>query len=427
MKTFKLISLLFLVILSTSLHAQIKIQVQCDKSDWNYLLGEKVQFSYQISDNGKPIKASNIKYQIGEEKLTPSNSGTLNETSGKLSAEGMSKAGFLRCIITADVDGKSFKGLATAAFEAEKIQPTIPYPSDFNDFWKNNIQKAREIPLDIKMDLIAEKSTNKVNVYHISFQNDHIGSRMYGVLVVPKKAGKFPAILNVPGAGTRPYAGDFGFVEEEIITLQIGIHGIPVNLPANLYTEMAAGPLSGYPFIHMHNKDQYYYKRVYLGCVKAIDFIFALEQFDGKNVAVSGGSQGGALAIVTAALDDRIVTLRSLYPALSDVTGYLATRAGGWPHIFDSYNGPHFNKPENRETMSYYDVVNFARNIKVPGLYSWGYNDETCPGTSMYAAYNVIQAPKELKIYKETGHFTVPAQGEDYKTWMLEKLKQPNN
>ncbi len=423
MKTLKLLSVTLFLLLGTILQAQVKIEVKCDQEDWNYQVGEKVQFTYQITDQGKPVKATNIKYQIGEEKLSPSKTGSLTEQSGKLMSEGMSKPGFLRCIVTADVEGKAFKGLATAAFEADKIQPTIAYPNDFNEFWKNNIQKAREVPLDVKMDLIAEKSTEKSKVYHISFQNDRVGSRMYGILVVPNKTGKFPALLNVPGAGIRPYAGDFNFVDEDIITLQIGIHGIPVNMPANLYTEMAAGPLASYPFIHMQNKDQYYYKRVYLGCVKAIDFIFGLEQFDGKNVAVSGGSQGGALAIVTAGLDDRIVTLRSVYPALSDVTGYLNNRAGGWPHMFDVNNGKHLSKTENIETMSYYDVVNFARQIKVPGLYSWGYNDETCPGTSMFAAYNVITAPKELKIYKETGHFTVPQQGQDHKEWFKQRLK----
>jgi cephalosporin-C deacetylase-like acetyl esterase len=52
--------------------------------------------------------------------------------------------------------------------------------------------------------------------------------------------------------------------------------------------------------------------------------------------------------------------------------------------------------PEKIETSKYYDVVNFARRLRVPGLYSWGYNDATCPPTSMYSAYNVITAPKTL-------------------------------
>jgi len=75
-------------------------------------------------------------------------------------------------------------------------------------------------------------------------------------------------------------------------------------------------------------------------------------------------------------------------------------------------------------TCRYYDVVNFTKQLKVPGFYSWGFNDDVCPPTSMYAAYNSISSPKELVIYKETGHATVPEQRENMTRWLLSKLKQ---
>lgn len=60
------------------------------------------------------------------------------------------------------------------------------------------------------------------------------------------------------------------------------------------------------------------------------------------------------------------------------------------------------NKPEKVETSKYFDVVNFVRFIKVLGWYSWGYNDNVCPLTSMHAAYNVINAQKELHLFQKT-------------------------
>ena len=74
-------------------------------------------------------------------------------------------------------------------------------------------------------------------------------------------------------------------------------------------------------------------------------------------------------------------------------------------------------------TVTEDDVVNFARLLKVPGMYSWGFNDETCPPTSMYAAYNVISATKELFIAQETGHWTYPEQTEKLNSWLVTKLK----
>jgi cephalosporin-C deacetylase-like acetyl esterase len=140
-------------------------------------------------------------------------------------------------------------------------------------------------------------------------------------------------------------------------------------------------------------------------------------------LAVTGGSQGGALSIVTAALDKRVKNLGAFYPALSDVTGYLSGRAGGWPHYFDKGNMAYNNTKEKLKTLGYYDVVNFAKRVKVPGFYSWGYNDETCPPTSMYAVYNSITAPKELFLALETGHWTYPEQNEKMTNWLLGKLK----
>ena len=74
------------------------------------------------------------------------------------------------------------------------------------------------------------------------------------------------------------------------------------------------------------------------------------------------------------------------------------------------------------ETLAYYDVVNFARVLNTPGFYTWGFNDETCPPTSFYSAYNEIKAPKEVFIVPETGHWTYPEQGKKIEDWLFEKL-----
>jgi len=139
-------------------------------------------------------------------------------------------------------------------------------------------------------------------------------------------------------------------------------------------------------------------------------------------LAVWGGSQGGALSIVTTALDNRVKYLVSLYPALCDLTGYLHGRAGGWPHMFNESNAPFMAKDDKIKVSAYYDVVNFAKSVKVPGFYTWGYNDETCPPTSFYSAYNQIKAPKELFLMQETGHWTFPEQQTKIQEWLLKQL-----
>jgi cephalosporin-C deacetylase-like acetyl esterase len=228
----------------------------------------------------------------------------------------------------------------------------------------------------------------------------------------------------VPGAGIRPYNPDIELAEKGVIVFTVGIHGIPVNMDPSVYRDLEAGALKGYFHFNNDSRDRYYYRRVYAGCVRAIDYIFSLSEFDGRSLGVSGNSQGGALSIVTAALDARVKCLASVHPALCDLTGYLQGRAGGWPHVLWDGNSAWYRKePAVVETLSYYDVVNFAKRVRVPGFYTWGFNDETCPPTSMYAAYNVVRAPKETALFTETGHWAYPEQRAAMNDWLLGKLR----
>ena len=420
----------FLWISILSLHAQpvrrnIEVIVAPDRDDWTYKTGDKVQFTISVFQNGNLVKNAPIRYEIGLEKLDPTIKEAKTATNGKITVDAgtLKTPGFLRCVAYANVDGGEYKGLATAGFDPLKIQPTVTNPTDFDTFWSAAKKDLAAVPMDAKMTLIPDRCTEKVNVYQVNIQNFRPGSRLYGILSVPKKEGKYPALLLVPGAGVRPYYGAVAMAEKEMITLEIGIHGIPVIMDPSVYTDLGQGILSAYYNYNLDDRDRFFYKRVYLGCVRANDFLTSLPQYDGVNLAVTGGSQGGALSIITAGLDSRVKWLGAFYPALSDVTGYLHGRAGGWPHYFDKGSVAFNNTKEKLATLGYYDVVNFARRVKVPGYYMWGYNDETCPPTSMYASYNVLTAPKELKLYLDTGHWTYANERDEMNAWLVSKLK----
>ncbi len=430
MKNSKVILFLFLLGISKHILAQpverlVKVIVAADHSDWTYKKGEKVKFTLSVFKNGNLVKDAKVRYEIGLEKQTPIKKETLTLATGTqmIDAGTLQVPGFLRCVAIAEVDNKEYRNLSTAGFDPLQITPTIENPTDFDDFWNNALVDLAKVPMDAKMTLIPERCTEKVNVYQVNLQNYKIGTRLYGILCVPKKEGKYPALLQVPGAGVRAYTGDIANAEKGIITFQIGIHGIPVTMDPSVYLDLGSGILKEYFNHNLDDRDRFFYKRVYIGCVRANDFLTSLPQFDGVNLAVTGGSQGGALSIVTAALDKRVKNLGAFYPALSDVTGYLSERAGGWPHYFDKANMAYNNTKEKLKTLGYYDVVNFAKRLKVPGFYSWGFNDETCPPTSMYAVYNSITAPKELFLALETGHWTYPEQNEKMTNWLLGKLK----
>lgn len=396
----------------------IQVLVSPDKPDWTYEPDEEATFTVQVLKHQVPLTDMEISYAVGPEKMPPTDQGKLKLKNGSAIIKGkLAEPGFLRCEAKVTIDGNTYRGIATAGYAPLQIQPTQTLPDDFQEFWNAAKANAAKVPMDAKLTLLPERCTETVDVFQVNIQNAMVGNRLYGILARPKKEGEYPAVLSVPGAGVRPYAGIIDLAEKGIITLQIGIHGIPVTNEAGLYEDLRNGALRGYPFFNLDNRDSYYYNKVYLGCVRAIDFLHSLSDFDKNNLLVWGGSQGGALAIITASLDERVKGLVSIYPALSDLTGYLHNRAGGWPHMFRDGG-----TDEKIGVSRYYDVVNFARYINVPGFYTWGYNDDTCPPTSYYAAYNMIDAPKELYLVQETGHWTYPEQREKIETWILKLL-----
>ena len=246
---------------------------------------------------------------------------------------------------------------------------------------------------------------------------------MYGYLSYPRKQGSYPVVLVPPGAGSKKIFPSDYYPKQGMIYLKIEIHDLNQLLDDAAY-QQARERCEGYMHHGLSDRASYYYKDVYVGCARAVDFLCSLPQWDGKNVIVTGGSQGGALTIITAALNERVTLCAPFYPALSDLLGFLHGRAGGWPKFFSPhYAGGKADVTEGETTLPYYDVVNFARVLSVPTFMSWGYSDDTCSPTSVWAVWNVIKAPKESDITPTSGHWRFPSSQTRCLEWMKKHLR----
>ena len=404
----------------------IKVTVTPNHADWCYNCGEKPVFEVSVTDcSNAPIKDAKIYYEISEDFLSPLEKGDLVLKKGthKLSGHTMTKPGFLRCRVWATVDGKKYDECATAAFEKEKIVPKTVMPDDFDAFWQKEIAKNAKIDMLPQLDLVPEKCTPKVTVYSASFQSFQKGSRIYGTLCVPANYdGKCPAILIVPGAGCRSRAGYYTEAEKGFVTFEIGIHGIPtVMKDERIYETLKNGSLLNYHSANVDDKDNYYYKRVFVGCARAIDFLASLDFVDGNRIGVMGGSQGGALTITTAYLNPKVKCGAAFYPAMCDLTGYLYDQGNAWPYLFKNKA---LATKERLETVKYYDVVNFARGVEQPMWVSYGYNDLVVCPTSIQGAINSMPKKPVLMIVPQSRHWTYPEQDSARSNWMMDKLKK---
>ena len=250
----------------------VNVVVSPDRPDWKYKVGDEAVFTVQVLEAANPVKGVTVDYEVGPEFFPTVKKEGVVLKDGKMTLKAkMTEPGFARCRVVAKKDGYTYEGLATVAFSEDQIRPTSPEPADFDAFWTDALAQARKTPLDPIVTLLPERCTPTQNVYQVSFQNERPGSRIYGILMMPKKEGKYPAVLWVPGAGVR---GRQGFnLGDSIITLQIGIHGVPVDMPDGVYRDLGSAALSGYWRYSMNDRDEHYYKRVYTGCVRAVDFL----------------------------------------------------------------------------------------------------------------------------------------------------------
>jgi cephalosporin-C deacetylase len=421
----KLVAFLFVSVFTYQVMGQIRgynirVTVTPDHKDWTYSVGQKVTFTVNVLKSGTLLDNAKVDYEMGPEMYPEIKKKDVVLKDGTMTTSStMKKAGFLRLKVIAHVDGKDYDGMCTAAFSPEKIQPVATCPKDFDEFWSNALKEARYTSLEPTRELLPERCTKDVNVYQVSFQNIRWGSRTYGILCVPVKPGKYPALLHVPGAGIRPYAGDVWTASKGAITLEIGIHGIPVTMSQDYYDKLAAGALNCYWNFNRNNRDEFYYKRVFVGAIRAIDYICSLPEWNGAELGVTGSSQGGMLSLVCAALDKRVTFYGAVHAAMCDHTASLEGIACGWPHYFYGQKNP---DPKEVETSRYYDGINFARRITVPGWFSFGYNDDVVPPTTAYATYNVVTAKKEIHPYPETRHFWYQEQYDEWNAWLWSQM-----
>ena len=429
--TLKLVVLLCAIICSVSAHAE-NYPYRSDylwttvpnHADWLYKTGEKAKVEVNLCRYGIPQNVE-VSYEIGQDMLPATSSGKVTLKNGRATIDmgTMKKPGFLDLRLKAVIDGKTFEHHVKVGFSPEQLKPYTKNPADFDAFWKANLEEARKTPVSVSCEPAPEYSTDKVEASLVKIRTDRRHS-VYAYLLKPKKQGRYPVVLTPPGAGIKTIKNvSTDYAEQGMIRLMMEIHGISPKLTDDQFKDIsnAFSGENGYLENGLDNRDNYYMKHVYVACVRALDYLCSLPEWDGKNVFVQGGSQGGALSLITAGLDPRVTACVANHPALSDMAGYAEKgRTGGYPH-FNREN--QMLTPEKINTLQYYDVVNFARRISCPVYLTWGYNDNVCPPTTSYIVWNLITAPKESLITPINEHWTTNNTNYSQILWLKNQIR----
>lgn len=401
-----------------------------DHADWLYQTGENAKVEVSFCKYGIP-RDGELKYSIGNDMLQPDKHGSVKLKNGRAVINmGTKKTpGFRDMKLSVSLDGKTYEHHIKVGFSVDKINPYTQEPQDFRSFWQKNVEELKQVPMSYTKELYKDYCTDKIDCYLVKLQIDKMGHSMYGFLFYPKNAqpGKHPVVLCPPGAGFKtikdPMRNKY-YAENGFVRFEVEIHGLDPRISSETFGEISRAfndRNGGYLANGLENKDIYYMKHVYVGLVRCIDFLTSLPEWDGKNVAVQGGSQGGALAIIAAGLDSRVTQCVANHPALSDMAGYAAKGGtGGYPHF--CRQPQILSNKDCLNTLAYFDVVNFARYVKAPTYLTWGYNDVTCPPTTSYAVWNTLKCTKESLLTPINEHWTTTETNRGQMEWIKAHL-----
>lgn len=401
-----------------------------DHADWLYQTGENAKVEVSFCKYGIP-RDGELKYSIGNDMLQPDKHGSVKLKNGRAVINmGTKKTpGFRDMKLSVSLDGKTYEHHIKVGFSVDKIKPYTQEPQDFRSFWQKNVEELKQVPMSYTKELYKDYCTDKIDCYLVKLQIDKMGHSMYGFLFYPKNAqpGKHPVVLCPPGAGIKtikdPMRNKY-YAENGFVRFEVEIHGLDPRISSETFGEISRAfndRNGGYLANGLENKDIYYMKHVYVGLVRCIDFLTSLPEWDGKNVAVQGGSQGGALAIIAAGLDNRVTQCVANHPALSDMAGYAAKGGtGGYPHF--CRQPQILSNTDCLNTLAYFDVVNFARYVKAPTYLTWGYNDVTCPPTTSYAVWNTLKCTKESLLTPINEHWTTTETNRGQMEWIKAHL-----
>lgn len=408
-----LVAWVTIAISSTVLHAAetLSLKVTPDRESAVYEVGEEAVFLITVSRGEVRVSDGNVSFVVddflkgGTAVGLPDGLVALGAEPARVVVKGR-RPEFLRCQVTyTPDDGKAVRASAGVGFSPEKIGLSLPVPDDFDEFWAEQKRKLAEVPLDPKLTVVDSK-TDGVASFDVQVQCTG-GAPVSGYFSKPieSKPKSLPIVLWVHGAGVRgsSLGNSLKGAQAGFLSMDINAHGSPNGKPGAFYSELSKGPLNNYRHAGRESRDTIYFRGMYLRIVRAIDFLTAQPEWDGKTVVAVGHSQGGGQSLVAGGIDDRVTFIAPGVPAICDHSGESAGRVNGWPKLVP--NGVD-GKPDPKIQLAarYVDAVCFATRCKAEAIMSVGFIDAVCPPSSCYAAYNALQGKKSVINEPLMGH-----------------------
>jgi len=289
-------------------------------------------------------------------------------------------------------------------------KPERSEPADFDSFWSRTLAEARSFPLDARFEAV-ETGLKLVEAFDVTF-NGYGGQPIKGWLMLPKqRAGSLPCVVETIG-----YGGGRGFPHDWLLWASVGYAHFIMDTrgqgstwrsgdTADVEPEGSNPQYPGFMTRGVLKPETYYYRRVFTDAVRAVEAARAHKAVDRSRVAVSGGSQGGGIALAAAGLVPDLAAVLPDVPFLCHFRRAVELVDTDPYQEIVRYCKQHRTKIETVfGTLAYFDGMNFAARAKASALFSVGLMDTICPPSTVYAAYNHYAGPKEIRLWQFNNH-----------------------
>ncbi|AMR30404.1 hypothetical protein A0256_02705 [Mucilaginibacter sp. PAMC 26640] len=306
-----------------------------------------------------------------------------------------------------------------------KIKSKLTKPADFEAFWNKTKTELAGVAPQYKVTERKDLSTKSKKVYLVEMHS-YNNLVIRGWLVVPTYGKKFPVHYRLPGyvVELKPNMDNDDFIAFDINVRGNGNSRDVVSVSTDTYC-----------LLNLEDRDKYIYRGVYMDCIRGLDFLTSHSNLgiDTSKIYIEGGSQGGALGVVTAALDKRIKALTVQVPLYADIRDaeHISSLYDDqvFPFkMFRSYKAknPGYTWDKFFSVWDYYDPQNFAPMIKCPVLMGVGLLDKFCPPRCSFAMFNHLGTQsKEFICVPNSTHEVDFNYFMFQNLWLREKLRIP--
>jgi cephalosporin-C deacetylase len=294
--------------------------------------------------------------------------------------------------------------------ELKAYLPEREEPRDFDEFWQQTLTELRQFPLDARFQA-QDFGLHTIDTFDVCF-NGYGGQQVRGWLLIPRQRTEpLPCVVEYIG-----YGGGRGFPIDWLLWSSAGFAHLVMDTrgqgstwqkgdTADVEAPGSSPQYPGFMTRGINDPHAYYYRRLFCDAARAVEAARAHPAIDVGKIAVTGASQGGGVTLAVSGLEPTVAVAMPDVPYLCHYRRATAiTDAMPYQEI-SRYCQVHREKVGSVfTTLSYFDGVNFAARSQARALFSAGLMDETCPPSTIFAAYNHYAGPKEIRLYEFNHH-----------------------